>query len=111
MDLNDIMQKAQAMQKDLEAKQKEIKKKTVKGTAGVDAVEVTMSCNYVVKEIKIHDDVLDLSDPESKIVLHELIQAATNDALAKVAEEIKNNVAIPDGSGLDIASIFSKDDK
>lgn len=76
------MKQAQQMQEKMEKAQKELGNTVVVGKAGGDMVEVHMTCMHEVKATKIKDEALE----EDKAFLEDLITAAINDAMKKVAE-------------------------
>jgi DNA-binding YbaB/EbfC family protein len=86
--LSDLMQQAQKMQADLQAKQEELAKAEVTGEAAAGLVKVVMNGRHDVRRVTIEDSVLS----EEKEVLEDLLAAAVNDAVRKV--EAKNKDAM-----------------
>ncbi|MGH8183189.1 MAG: YbaB/EbfC family nucleoid-associated protein [Rhodanobacteraceae bacterium] len=80
--LGQLMQQAQRMQEDLKRAQEEIARMEVTGSAGGGMVEVTMSGRHEVRRVRI-DRKLMSEDPE---MTEDMIAAAVNDAVNKVAE-------------------------
>ncbi len=78
--LGNMLKQAQAMQENMQKAQQELADIVVEGQSGGGLVTISMSCQHVVKRIKIDPDLID-DDAE---VLEDLIAAAFNDALAKV---------------------------
>jgi len=77
-----LMQQAQRMQDNLKRAQEEIAKLEVVGQSGGGIVKVTMSGRHEVRRVEI-DRKLFADDPE---MTEDLIAAAINDAVNKVAE-------------------------
>jgi nucleoid-associated protein EbfC len=84
--LSDLMQQAQKMQADLQAKQEELARAEVTGEAAAGLVKVVMTGRHDVKRVTIDDSVLS----EDKEVLEDLLAAAVNDAVRKVEAANKN---------------------
>ncbi len=81
MNINQLMKEAKKMQADIEKSQEELGNKDFNATAGGGAIEVTVSGNKVLKEIKIKPEVV---DPEDVEMLQDLIVTCINEALRKV---------------------------
>lgn len=79
--INNIMQGAQEMQEKLG-------KIEVTGSAGADAITITMTARHYVKSCHISDELLN----ESKEVLEELIAAAINDASKKIEDQAQSQM-------------------
>ncbi|MBS3787991.1 YbaB/EbfC family nucleoid-associated protein [Candidatus Bipolaricaulota bacterium] len=99
--INNIMQKAQEMQEELEKKQEELAEKEVEATAGGGMVKVVMNGNQEVVDINIEKEVVDPDDPE---MLEDLILAAVNNAKEK-AEELKQEEMGDIAGGMDLPNI------
>ena len=82
--MNNLMQQAQKMQRQMEENQKALQEKEFTASAGGGAVEVTISGKKEVTKVKLAEEVV---DPEDIEMLEDLIMAATNEALRKVEEE------------------------
>ena len=81
MNINQLMKEAKKMQADLEKSQEELVAREFDATAGGGAVEVKVSGNKEIKEIKIKKEVVDPDDVE---MLQDLIITCVNEALRKV---------------------------
>ena len=81
MNINQLMKEAKKMQADLEKSQQELGSKEFDATAGGGAIEVKVTGNKVLKEIKIKPEVVDPDDVE---MLQDLILSCINEALKKV---------------------------
>lgn len=86
--LGQLMQQAQRMQEDMKRAQEEIAKLEVTGSAGGGLVSVVMSGAHEVRRVQI-DRKLFADDPE---MAEDLVAAAINDAVNKVAEASKNKL-------------------
>ena len=95
--MTNLMKQAQRMQKQMEEQQRELESKEFTGTAGGDAVSVTVTGKYEVKEIKLSEEVVDPDDIE---MLQDLIVAATNEALRQIADESSGMMGGMGGMGL-----------
>ena len=82
--MQNLMKQAQKMQRQMEEQQAELESKEFVGSAGGQAVEVTISGKREVIKVKLQEDVVDPDDIE---MLEDLIVAATNEALRQVEEE------------------------
>ena len=79
--LTDLMQQAQKMQADMQKAQEELARAEVRGESGAGLVSVVMNGRHDVVRVSIDDAVL----REDKEVLEDLLAAAVNDAVRKVA--------------------------
>lgn len=95
MDLQAMMQQAQALQEKMEALKEEAAKQTATGTAGGGMVTVTMNGRNEVLEVKIDPQVLQTPDVE---MLQDLVAAAVNQAVARVQEKMQTELAKAAGS-------------
>ncbi|HID01797.1 MAG TPA: YbaB/EbfC family nucleoid-associated protein [Desulfobacterales bacterium] len=90
MDMNSIMQQAQQMQSKMATIQEELKTKTATGTAGGGMVTVTANGKMEIISVEIEKDIISVDEKE---MLQDLITAACNDALRKVAAISKEEMA------------------
>ncbi len=81
MNLNNLMKEAKKMQADMEKSQAELATKEFEASAGGGAINVKVSGEKLIKEIKIKPEVIDKDDPE---MLEDLILTCVNEALKKV---------------------------
>jgi DNA-binding YbaB/EbfC family protein len=84
--IGQLMQQAQRMQEDMKRAQEEIAKLEVTGSAGGGLVSVTMSGAHEVRKVVIDRQTF-ADDPE---MAEDLVAAAVNDAVNKVADVSKN---------------------
>lgn len=95
--LGDMMKQAQAMQERMQQVQEEIAAMEVAGESGAGLVKVTMNGRHEVHRVNIDPSLLG----EDKEVLEDLVAAACNDAVGKVAEQQKDKMAqMASGLGL-----------
>ena len=81
MNLNNLMKEAKKMQADMQKSQEELAAKEFEASAGGGAINVKVSGEKILKEIKINKDVVDPDDVE---MLEDLILTCINEALRKV---------------------------
>lgn len=92
-----LMRQAQQMQEDLKRAQEELVETEVTGQAGGGLVKVTMSGRHEVRTVRIDPEAFN-DEPE---MLEDLVAAATNDAVNKVAELIEERFSgLAGGMGL-----------
>lgn len=90
-----LMKQAQQMQEQLKKAQDELKESEFIGSAGGGMVNVTVSGAKEVLAVSIKPEAV---DPEDIEMLEDLVTAAVNDALNKVAE--KERELMPNMGGL-----------
>lgn len=81
MNFNSIMKEAKKMQADMEKTQVELAAKEFEASAGGGAINVKVTGDKTIKEIKIKPEVV---DPEDVEMLEDLILTSVNEALRKV---------------------------
>lgn len=81
MNFNNIMKEAKKMQADMEKTQVELAAKEFEASAGGGAINVKVTGDKTIKEIKIKPEVV---DPEDVEMLEDLILTSVNEALRKV---------------------------
>ena len=81
MNINQLMKEAKKMQADMEKSQEELVAKEFDASAGGGAIEVKVSGDKLIKEIKIKPEVVDPDDVE---MLQDLILTCVNEAMKKV---------------------------
>lgn len=87
--MGNIMKQAQQMQERMEKSQAELANIEVSGEAGAGMVKVTMTCNHNVKRVHIDDSLMD----DDKDMIEDLVAAACNDAVRRVAETTKEKMS------------------
>ena len=96
-----LMQQAQKMQEKVQQAQQELAKIEVLGEAGAGLVQVLMSGLHEVRRVSIDRELM-ADDPE---MAEDLVAAATNDAINKVAEISKQQMSEMTG-GLQLPAGF-----
>ncbi len=88
MDINKIMQQAQAMQKQIEQMSEQISAMEFTGSASNGLVKVTVSGDHKVLDVTIDEAVI---DPQDREMLQDMIMIAVNDAIEKADEKKKES--------------------
>ena len=88
--LGNMMKQAQKMQEDMQLAQAEIAKLEVTGESGGGLVAVTLNGQHECKRVKIDPSLMEDDDQE---MLEDLIAAAINDSVQKLAEETKSRMS------------------
>lgn len=97
--LNDIMKRAQEMQKKLQDIQKQVAEMEVSGQSGGGIVKITMTGQHYAKKVVLDPNLL----KEEKSVIEDLIAAAINDATDKIERNLRDKMGglagmkLPDG--------------
>lgn len=99
--LGNIMQQAQKMQENLKRAQDELSELEVTGNAGGGMVSVTMNGKHEVRRVRIDKTAVG-DDIE---MLEDLIAAASNDAVNKVATATQERMAAATG-GMNLPAGF-----
>ena len=95
--LGNIMKQAQKMQADLQKAQEQLAKEEVTGESGGGLVKVTLNGKHEVRRVEIDDSLV----ADDKEMLEDLVAAAMNDAVHKVAEKTQNSMSdVTSGMGL-----------
>lgn len=81
MNINSLMKEAKKMQAEMEKSQTELASKEFEASAGGGAINVKVSGEKIIKEIKIKPEVV---DPEDVEMLEDLMLTCVNEALRKV---------------------------
>ena len=89
--MQQIMKKAQAMQRKLQQAQEQLAEEEVTGTAAGGMVEVTLKGNKTPVAVTIKPEAVDPDDVE---MLEDMVLAALQDALTQ-AEELSNELLGP----------------
>ncbi|MFT6413268.1 MAG: DNA-binding YbaB/EbfC family protein [Glaciecola sp.] len=80
--MGNMMKQAQQMQEKMKQAQDELATLEVTGESGAGLVKVIMSCNHNVRRIDIDASLME----DDKEMIEDLVAAATNDAVRRVAE-------------------------
>ena len=84
MNMQQLMQQAQRMQREMEKAQKDLEAKEFEIVSAGGGIKVTMTGAKVVKNIEIDEDII---DPEEKEMLQDMIVVAINEAISLVIKE------------------------
>lgn len=87
--LGGLMKQAQKMQEQMQKAQAELAEHEVTGESGAGMVKVTMRGSHEVTRIEIDPELM----KEDKEMLEDLVAAAVNDAVHKVARHNKDAMA------------------
>ncbi|MEZ5525084.1 MAG: YbaB/EbfC family nucleoid-associated protein [Pseudomonadales bacterium] len=88
-DLGELMKQAQQMQEQFQKQQEELANAEVTGEAGAGMVKVTMTGRYDVRNVNLDASLLE----EDKEMLEDLLAAAVNDAVRRVEQLNRDNMA------------------
>lgn len=102
MNMNKLMKQAQQMQAKMAKMQEELEAKTVEASAGGGVVKVVVNGKQELLDIKIDPDAV---DPEDVEMLEDLILAAVNEGMRKVADMVNEKMAKLTG-GMNIPGMF-----
>ncbi|MBR2141129.1 MAG: YbaB/EbfC family nucleoid-associated protein [Rickettsiales bacterium] len=89
INMQQLMQQAQAMQRKLQESQEKMKNTIFEGKAGGGSVKVQLNGTYKMVKIDIKEGML---DKDNKDMLEDLILVAYNNCKDKIDEEKKNNL-------------------
>jgi len=99
--LNDIMKRAQEMQKKLQDIQKQVAEMEITGQSGGGMVKITVTGQHYAKKVVLDPNLL----KEDRSVIEDLVAAAINDATDKVEKALREKMGglagmqLPDGFG------------
>lgn len=86
--MGNIMKQAQQMQERMQKAQEELARLEVTGESGAGMVKVVMTCNHNVRRVDIDPSLMD----DDKDMLEDLVAAAMNDAVRRVADTSKEKM-------------------
>ncbi len=86
----DVLRRAQELQAQIAQAQGELKEATVEASAGGGALTVEMTGAHKLKAVRVDPEILDPDDPE---MVQDLIIAAVNDAVDKLAAKQADRMA------------------
>lgn len=87
--LGNLMKQAQKMQEDMQRAQQEIANMEIDGQSGGGLVKVVMNGQHELRKVSIDDSLVG----DDKDMLEDLVAAAVNDAVHKLAEESKSRLS------------------
>lgn len=86
--LNEIMKRAQEMQKKLQDIQKQVAEMEVTGQSGGGAVKIVMTGQHYAKKVVLDPNLL----KEEKSIIEDLIAAAINDSTDKIEKSLRDKM-------------------
>ncbi|HLB43048.1 MAG TPA: YbaB/EbfC family nucleoid-associated protein [Gammaproteobacteria bacterium] len=98
---NDIMKRAQEMQKKLQDIQKQVAEMEIVGQSGGGAVKIIMTGQHYAKKVTLDPNLL----KEDKSIIEDLIAAGINDTTDKIERNLRDKmgslagIKLPDGLG------------
>lgn len=101
MGINDIMKRAQEMQKKLQDIQKQVSEMEITGQSGGGAVKIITTGQHYAKKVTLDPNLL----KEEKSIIEDLIAAAINDATDKIEKGLRDKmgslagIKLPEGFG------------
>jgi nucleoid-associated protein EbfC len=87
--IGNIMKQAQRMQEELQKAQQRLAEQEVTGESGGGMVKVTLNGTHQVRRVEIDPSLLQ----DDKEMLEDLVAAAMNDAVQRVAEKTQESMA------------------
>lgn len=90
MNIQEMLRQAQKVKAKIEAAQAEIQKKTFEGSAGGGMVVVTANGKNEIVSVAIQREVV---NPEELEMLQDLIIAATNQAITRASEAMREEMS------------------
>ena len=95
--IGNLMKQAQKMQEDLQKAQQQLAQEEVTGESGGGLVKVTMNGKHEVRRVAIDDSLVG----DDREMLEDLIAAAVNDAVNRIAEKTQQSMSgLTSGLGL-----------
>jgi len=88
-DFGDLMKQVQQMQEQFQQAQKELAEQEVTGESGAGLDKVTMNGKHQVNKVNLDSSLMQ----EEQSLVEDLVAAAVNDAVRKVAENNKDQLA------------------
>lgn len=95
--IGNLMKQAQKMQADLQKAQEQLAREETIGESGGGLVKVTMNGKHEVRRVEIDDSLVG----DDKEMLEDLVAAAINDAVNRIAEKTQQSLSgLTSGLGL-----------
>ncbi|TVR67559.1 MAG: YbaB/EbfC family nucleoid-associated protein [Spirochaetaceae bacterium] len=85
----DLLKNMGQLQEKMQEAQDRMRSITVTGSAGGDMVQITMSGEFRILDVRISPEAI---DPEDPTLLQDLIRAAHNDAASRIKETLRENL-------------------
>ena len=87
--IGNLMKQAQKMQEDLQKAQEQLAQEEVTGESGGGMVKITMNGRHEVRQVAIDDSLVG----DDREMLEDLVAAAMNDAVHKVADRTRESMS------------------
>jgi len=87
--IGNLMKQAQKMQEDLQKAQEQLAQEEVTGESGGGMVKITMNGRHEVRQVVIDDSLVG----DDREMLEDLVAAAMNDAVHKVADRTRESMS------------------
>jgi len=87
--IGNLMKQAQKMQEDLQKAQEQLAQEEVTGESGGGMVRITMNGRHEVRRVVIDDSLVG----DDREMLEDLVAAAMNDAVHKVADRTRESMS------------------
>jgi DNA-binding YbaB/EbfC family protein len=87
--IGNLMKQAQKMQEDLQKAQEQLAQEEVTGESGGGMVKITMNGRHEVRQVLIDDSLMG----DDREMLEDLVAAAMNDAVHKVADRTRESMS------------------
>ncbi len=95
--IGNLMKQAQKMQEEMQKAQEQLAQQEVTGEAGGGMVQVVMNGRHEVRRVNIDESLMG----DDREMLEDLVAAATNDAVHKVADKMQESMSgLTAGMGL-----------
>ncbi|MCP3868547.1 MAG: YbaB/EbfC family nucleoid-associated protein [Gammaproteobacteria bacterium] len=87
--IGNLMKQAQKMQEDMQKAQEQLAREEIVGESGGGMVKVTINGKHEVRRVEIDDSLIG----DDREMLEDLVAAAMNDAVHKVADKTKESMS------------------
>ena len=87
--IGNLMKQAQKMQEDLQKAQEQLAQEELTGESGGGMVKITMNGRHEVRRVAIDDSLMG----DDREMLEDLVAAAMNDAVHKVADRTRESMS------------------
>ena len=87
--IGNLMKQAQKMQEDLQKAQEQLAQEEITGESGGGMVKITMNGRHEVRRVAIDDSLMG----DDREMLEDLVAAAMNDAVHKVADRTRESMS------------------
>jgi len=87
--IGNLMKQAQKMQEEMQKAQEQLAQQEVTGEAGGGMVRVVMNGRHEVRRVNIDESLMG----DEREMLEDLVAAATNDAVHKVADKMQESMS------------------